>query len=67
MFVSVTQMEKHKMEDPGIKGCITFNKIFKKQDGEYGLDLSGSGQGHEAGNNKHGEYLGLIKCAQFVN
>jgi len=41
--------QKDHLEDPGIEGWVTLKLIFKNEDGRYGLNWSGSGQGHVAG------------------
>ena len=35
--------EREHLEDPGLDGRIKLRWIFRKWDGEYGLDRSGSG------------------------
>ena len=65
-FVWDTQTQRHNLEHPGLVGWITLQQIFKKQDGEHGLDWSGSGHWYVAGHYKQAEPLGFTKCGEIV-
>jgi len=55
--------ERPDLQDLEVDGTIMLNYIFKKSDGRYGLDLSGSGYGQVAGSYECGnEPSGSIKC-----
>jgi hypothetical protein len=55
------------LEDPGVGGMILLKWIFRKWDGGYGLNLSGSELGRVADSCECGnEPSGSIKCGIFL-
>jgi hypothetical protein len=56
------------LEDLGVDRKIVLKWIFKKWDGEHGLDFSGSGWGQVAGAGECGnEHSGSIKCEEILD
>jgi hypothetical protein len=59
--------ESDHLEDPGVDRWI-LKWVFKNWGGGYGLDSSGSGEGHVAGPCEYGiEPSGSIKCEEFLD
>jgi hypothetical protein len=60
--------ERDQLKDPGVEGRIILSWIFRKWDGEHGLDLSGTGLRQVAGTCECGnEPSGSRKCGEYVN
>ena len=58
--------ERDHLEDPAVSGRIILERIFKKWDGEHGLNGSGSRQGQLAGSCRCGnEISDSIKCREY--
>jgi hypothetical protein len=65
-FCLGNRTERRHLEHPVTEGWITLKQIFKKYEAGQGLDYLLQDR-HMAGNSKHGEALGLMKCAEFVD
>ena len=58
--------ERDYLEDSGVDARIILRWIFRKWDGEYGLDRAGSGKGHVAGTCESvNEPSGSVKWGEF--
>ena len=67
-FWWVTLIERYHLQDPGVDGRIICKRIFKKWDGGYGLDSSGSGQGQVGGSRECGNEPSVsIKFREFFD
>ena len=51
------------MEDPCVDGRIILKWNFRNLEAEHGLDLFGSEEGRECGN----EPTGFTKCGEFID
>jgi len=60
--------EGHHLEEPGVDRTIILRWIFRKWDGEHGLDRSVTGQGQVASCCKLGNESSVsVKCGEFLD